>query len=685
MQRHLLLWALTFLTAIASQADTTSDQKGSLPSMLEQGVGAAVEDIDFSADPCVDFYQYACGGWLAKTELPGDEVRWLRSFSVVRQQNRETVREILESAHKKPGDDPDRQAISDFYGSCMAEKAVEKAGIDPIIPLLQAIGKIEDTSGIMSMAGQLHRAGVGAFFGFGSVPDFKDPDLNISILLQGGLGLPDRDYYLSDEENFSEIRGKYHVHMEKMFTLAGDSPEVAKKKAEHILGFETKLAEGSRSRTDMRQTDKLYHRVELKGLQEQSPQVNWEAFLKGIGFPDLTLINVATPEYFTLLNGEMTSENLSVLKDYLSWHTLSTFAPRLSSAFVKEDFAFYSQTLTGQSEMRPRWRRCVNATSAALGETIGRVYVAENFAGSSKEIATTMIEDIIKSFEIALPKLAWMDEQTAEIAMKKAKAVSSKIGYPDKWRDYSKLVLGDSYLENTLASNRFESDFDLAKVGTPVDKTEWGFPPQTVNAFYNPLNNDISFPAGILQPPFFHKDYPAAMNYGGIGGAIGHELSHGFDDQGRKFDPTGKMQEWWQPEVAELFQVQAQCVDDLYSAVEIEKGVNVNGKLTLGENIADLGGTKQAWQAYQLWNQRNPDVPQYSEKITNEQLFFISFGQLWCTIATPEEMRRLIKIDPHSPGLLRANLPMSQHPAFGEVFGCKEGTPMNPKEKCEVW
>jgi putative endopeptidase len=643
--------------------------------------------MDRSADPCTDFYRYACGGWLDATKLPADQSRWARSFSVIHERNRELVRDILEkAAADAPAGDSERTKIGRYYGACMDEAAIEKAGAEPLKPLLAKAAAADGPAAALALAGELQRDDVNAFFRLNVYPDFKHPGTDILLVAQGGLGLPDRDYYTSDDPKQKAIRAAYETHVGRMLELLGESAEAASADAARVVAFETKLAEASRTRTEMRDVEKLYHKIDRAGLQELTPDLPWERFFTAVGHPAIVDVNVATPEFFTALNAQMKSADPATLHAYLTWHVVHAAADRLSKAFVDEDFAFYGKTLSGQQQLEPRWKRCVDATENALGEAVGKVYVEDNFPGTSKQVAQEMIRDIEASFEANLPKIDWMDDTTRARARDKEHAIRNKIGFPDEWRDYSKMTVGrDSYNANALAAAAFETDRQLVKVGGPVDKGEWRMLPQTVNASYNPLFNEISFPAGILQPPFFNKDFPAAMNYGGIGAVVGHELTHGFDDQGRKFDPTGEMREWWEPEVSAKFQTRAQCVSDAYSAFEVEPGLHVNGDLTLGENIADLGGVKESFAAYKAWEQRHGVPPAAVPGLTDDQLFFVAFGQVWCAVTAPEAARVRVKVDPHSPPQFRAVGPLANNPDFATAFHCAAGTPMNPAQRCEVW
>jgi predicted metalloendopeptidase len=642
--------------------------------------------MDPSADPCQDFYRYACGAWLEKTELPADRSRWTRSFSVIDERNREIVRDLLQEAGQNPAGDADRTRIGNYYSSCMNQAAIEQAGTAPLQPLLEQIAKVDGPVALMALSGKLQRQGIGALFGFGVLPDFKRPDLNIAFFVQGGLGMPDRDYYVSEDPKKRELLQAYEKHVARMLGLLGESEPQAARHAAQVVAFETELAKASRPREEMRIPEKLYNKIDISGLQQLTPALDWNRFLIGTGYPDIVEINVATPEFFEALERQTTTADPELLQAYLRWQLAHASADLLPAEFVSANFEFYGRTLSGQQEIEPRWKRCVDATELALGEAIGKLYVAREFAGPSKQIALDMIHDLENSFAANLPQLSWMDDKTRERALEKKNALGNKIGYPEEWRDYSSVQIGpDNYFQNAMAAFEFEFKRQADKIGKPVDRTEWGMTPQTVNAYYSPLLNEIVFPAGILQPPFFHKDFPAAMNYGAIGTVMGHELTHGFDDQGRKFDPKGELREWWEPAASEKFEANADCVRQQYSQYEIEPGVQVNGKLTAGENIADIGGLKQSYVAYKEWEKRHGGPGPSVGALTADQLFFVAHGQVWCSLITPEQARLRITTDPHSPGQFRVIGPISNHPAFGAAFSCPAGSPMNPPTKCIVW
>ncbi len=643
--------------------------------------------LDPKADPCQSFYQYACGGWLAKTTLPSDESNYGRGFSQLADTNRDVLHQILEKLAKAPGENPDDRRLGAFYSSCMDEAAIEKAGAAPLKPIFARIEKVKDVASALEVAGELQGEAIEVLLSTAVEGDFKEPDLTIAYLTQGGLGLPDRDYYLKDDAESKALLADYQAHVAKMLGLAGESADDASRHAKGIVELETALAKVSLPRAEMRDPNKIYRRVDLKTLEQMSGGMSWAPFFKGLGKPDLSLISAAPEGFFKGLSEALGKVDMDTLRADFRWLAVHSRADELSKPFVDESFAFFDKRLQGQQEIQVRWKRCVDATDGALGFALGRAFVERQFAGESKQVAVEMIQDIEHAFEGGLPSLAWMDDATRAKAKEKTAVLVNKVGYPEKWRDYSELSLspGAGYFANAQAAIRFEVARLLRKVGQKVDRTEWGMTPPTVNAYYNPLRNEMVFPAGVLQPPFFSKDHPAPMNYGGIGMAMGHELTHGFDDQGRQFDGSGSLREWWDPAAVSRFQERAQCVENLYSGFEVLPEVKVNGKLTLGENIADFGGIKAAFNAWHSWSARNGNPAPLIPGFTNDQLFFLGFAQSWCSIRRPEYAKLLVTVDPHSPPNFRVDGPLSNFPAFAETFHCAANTPMNRAQRCEVW
>ena len=640
--------------------------------------------IDPSVDPCTDFYTYACGTWLKNTEIPADRSYWGRSFSTITERNEVLLREILDAAAKDPAGNPALAKVGTFYATCMDEAAVEARGVTPLQPWLAKIDAVKTPADAARVVGELQMIGLAPLFDMGPYPDFKDPNLTILHMSQGGLGLPDRDYYLTDET--ASIREQYLAHVAAMFVLLGTPEADAKTQAQQVLAFETELAKVQIPREELRDPDKTYHRLERDGLKAAAPDFNWDAMFAGMGYDALKEINVEVPDVYKAMGALVQKTDPAVLRAYLRYQLVTSAAPTLSKALVEQNFAFYGRTLYGQPEMRPRWKRCLQTTQDAMGELLGQVYVERAFSGPSKPIAVDMIKGIEGAFEAGLPQLAWMDDTTRARAVEKARAVTNKIGYPDKWRDYSGLAVTEgTYFENLTAARAFSGRYYLDKVGKPVDRSEWMMNPQDVNAYYNPLNNEIVFPAGILQPPFFSADAPMAMNLGGIGMVMGHELTHGFDDEGRKFAPDGRLTVWWDEAASQRYEEAAACVVEQSNAYEGQPGLHVNGELTTGENIADIGGVRLAYRAYQDWASKQAKKPEGLGDYSDEQLVFLSFAQGWCTLARPEAERVRVATDPHSPAKFRVNGALTNLPEFHEAFDCKVGTPMHPEKTCTVW
>jgi len=683
-----LICLLPLAGCAGAHRDPAPTPSTTAPAASKTSVAATMQSVmDPKTDPCTDFYRYACGAWLDRTPIPADQPRWGRGFSEIRERNQNALRQILEEARTaKSGDS---QKIGAYYAACMDTKGIEAAGTAPLQPWMAEIDAAAGAPTLaptMALAAKLQSAGAGALFGWQSAGDFKNPEVGILHLQQGGLGLPDRDYYLKEDAAGKQVLEAYRGHVGRMLVLAGEPQAAADADAARVLDFETRLARASKPRAELRDPDKNYHKLDRAGLATLTPDLPWDAYFGGLGRPDLDGINVGQPEFFQALDRELKDAEPATRAAYLRWHLVHGLQDLLPEAFAQEDFALYGKTLQGQKELEPRWKRCVAQVDEGLGEILGKAFVDRNFPGDSKQISLEMIQRVEAAFASRLPDLTWMDDATRARALEKLHAVRNQIGYPDKWRSYAGLeVTPDAWLKDGLAARAFETKRRITKVGKPVDRDEWLATPPTVNAYYNPLFNQMVFLAGILQPPFFDRSFPAPMNFGAIGMVMGHELTHGFDDQGRKFDKQGKLVEWWEPAVSERFEERAQCVDDLYSSYEVQPGVHLNGKLTMGENIADLGGIKQAYIAYQGWKKEHGtpkvDVP----GITDDQLVFLGYAQAWCTVTTPEFDKLRAATDPHSNPRSRVNGPLSQLPAFSAAFACKAGAPMNPEKKCEVW
>lgn len=658
--------------------------------------------MDPQADPCQDFYQYACGTWLQNTKLPADKPSWTRSFSSIYEHNLSVLHDLLEQAAAdaakadasgRPGEgDADWRKMGRFYGACMDTDAVEQAGLTGLKPLLDEIDAITGPDGKLELkafakvVGEMQLDGMSPFFRASADADFKNPDLVILYLDQGGLALPDRDYYMPKDEPGRKLLDDYRAHIARMFTLMGEDDATAHNDAEAVLDLETAIAKFSKPKAELRDPRKTYHKVDREGLVRLAPDIDWDRLFAASGIPNVEDISVATPEYFTDLDLRVTSTDPATLKAYLRWNLVNSMAGSLNEAFVDAHFDFFGKKVYGIQEIEPRWKRCIRKTDSAMGEILGKYYVDKEFPGDSKQVAIEMIRRIQAAFQTHLAELSWMDDATRERAIEKAKAINNKVGYPDKWRDYSALtVSGDDLVANVLAARRFNVMRELKKIGGPPDKHEWYMSPPTVNAYYNPLLNEMVFPAGILQPPFFSHGFPAAMNYGAMGMVMGHELSHGFDDEGRQFDAEGRMTDWWTPASASAFEAQAACVVEQFDNYAIDSGQHINGKLTEGENIADLGGLNTAYRAYRDWQKDHGEQPPAVEGLTNDQLFFVAFAQAWCTVESPEYEKMLVTSNPHSPAKFRVNGPLSNLSAFHEAFACEEGTPMHPAKTCSVW
>jgi len=648
--------------------------------------------MDTSADPCVNFYQYSCGGWAKQNPIPSDESSYGRGTEL-EDQNRLVLKSILEKAAAGGADrSANEQKIGDYYATCIDVNAVNQAGLKPLQPVLDRIAALKSKDGLPELTAYLDGIGAGTLFSFGSDQDYKDATQEIAEFDQAELGLPEKGYYDRTDEKSVKLRDQYKEHVARTFELLGETHEQAAKDADTVLKIETELAKHSLSNVERRDPQVLYHKMTLASFESSAPNFAFAKYLRALDTPAVESLNVAEPKFFTGLNEVLASTDLDSLKTYLRWAAIrQTPGTALPQALDEESFSFYGKTLEGQPEQQPRWKRCVRSTDRALGEALGQVYVAQRFSPQDKQRTLALTHDIEAAMGQDIDQLDWMSPATKIRAKEKLHSVANKIGYPDKWRDYSSLevVRGDA-LGNARRASAFEVHREINKIGKPVDRGEWGMTPPTVNAYYNPQMNDINFPAGILQPPYFDPRQDDAVNYGDAGGVIGHELTHGFDDEGRQFDAAGNLKEWWTPEDERKFTERADCVVKEYDGFVAVDDLHVNGKLTLGENIADLGGLKLAFLAYLDRAQKTGvDLTKKGDAeyggLTPDRQFFVAYGQGWCQNNRPEDLRLRVQTDPHSPEEFRVNGVVVNLPEFQKAFGCKTGQPMAPAKRCGIW
>jgi putative endopeptidase len=651
--------------------------------------GVELKAMDTTVNACQNFYQYACGLWRKENPIPPDRSRWGR-FDELQEHNLAIERDILEkAAMPSAARTPVEQKIGDFYASCMEETSIEGKGVEPIASMLAAIQQMSSKQELAKEIVRLHQEGVSVLFNFGVRPDAKNTKDQIAAVDQGGLGLPDRDYYLKDDERSAMLRRQYAEHMKAMFELltkAQGRPADADAalRVDAVARIETALAKASLDRTARRNPDNTYHKMKVDDLAVLTPNFAWKGYLEAIGLPPIQILNVAVPDFMKALRPLIENTSLEDLKSYLAWHVLREAAPLLPRAFQEEDFHFNGQILRGAKEMQARWKRCVQATDRELGEALGQKFVEVAFSGPSKARTLELVGQIEKEMAKDVQSAPWMSPATKDQALTKLHQVTNKIGYPAKWKDYStvRIVRGD-YFGDALRADQFEIQRNLAKLGKPVDKTEWGMTPPTVNAYYSPPMNNINFPAGILQPPFYNPKATDAVNYGAIGVVIGHELTHGFDDQGRRYDGSGNLRDWWTAADTKAFETRADCIAQEYGKFSPVSGVTLNGKLTLGENAADNGGIHLAYMA--LMDSLARKVLPKQDGFTPQQQFFLGYAQVWCQNVTEETSRVLALTDPHSPGEFRVNGVLENLPEFRQAFSCKIGDRMVATEPCRVW
>jgi len=650
--------------------------------------GFDLANLDRAVSPCEDFDQFANGGWKKNNPIPPDRSSW-GSFNKLKNNNDQELRQILEEAAKdkaaKPGSN--WQKIGDFYASCMDESQIESAGLKPLEPELARIEAMKNTSDLQAEIGHLHHIGVNVIFDFSSEQDLKDSTQVIAGAGQGGLGMPDRQYYVDDDDRSKQLRAGYVQHVTNMFKLMGDSDATAAADAKTVLSVETSLANASKKREDLRDPETNYHVMTLAQLDELTPQFSWASYFREVGAPPLKSADIGQPEFFKQADADLASVPLADWKVYLRWQLIHSVAGSLPAKFVDESFNFYGRTLTGAQQLLPRWERCTTATDTRLGEALGQYYVQRYFPPEAKARALEMVHNLIAALHEDLTTLDWMSPATRQLAIVKLQAINLKIGYPDKWRDYSAYAVDHSpYVQNVLRGKAFEEQRDLGKIGKPVDRNEWGMTPPTVNAYYNPTMNEIVFPAGILQPPFFDFHADDALNYGGMGAVIGHEMTHGFDDQGAKFDAQGNLHNWWTAEDLKNFQARGDCIASQFSAFEVEPGLHGNGKLEEGESIADLGGLTISHAAYEKTLEGKP-APPVIDGFTGEQRFFLGWAQVWASNTRIEGERLQAKTNEHPLDRFRVDGPFSNMPSFAKAYSCPADSKMVRPEgqRCRIW
>jgi putative endopeptidase len=673
------------LICVVGLRATTQPQSAQTPPPLDP------KNMDPSVKPGDDFFKYANGAWIKRTEIPPEYSRW-GAFNELIERNNDALHTIAEKASQTPVDPklaPETKKVGDYYASGMDEKATEAARTQPLGDEFQKIDAMKDGQDVLKEIAHLHSIGINAFFNFGAGPDAKDSTHDIAQAVQGGLGMPDRDYYTKQDADMKEKREKYIAHVTKMLNLLGKPADKGAEDAKKIMALETKLAEASRTRVELRDPIKNYNKMGVRQLQDLTPDWNWRDYFSAINLLEPGAINVHQPEFFKAANALFKTTSLDDWKAYLRWHLINATAPYLPKDFVDEDFNFNERILRGTQQDKPRWKRVVISEDGDIGEALGKLYVGFYFPAEAKERALELVNNLKEALADRIKTLDWMDEPTKQEALKKLAAMNVKIGYPEKWLDYSLLPIDRGpYVLNALHAAKFESDREVQKIGKPVDRTDWGMTPPTVNAYYQPNMNEIVFPAGILQPPFFYADADDAVNYGAIGAVIGHEMTHGFDDQGRQFDAAGNLRDWWSKKSADEYDKRRKAVVDQYSAYEPLPGMHLNGELTQGENIADIGGLKLAYAALQKALDKHPEERgKKIDGLTPEQRFFLSFAAIWRSKIRDEDQKLRLTTDPHSPAQFRVNGPLANMPEFQKAFNVPDGSAMirPPEKRVNIW
>jgi putative endopeptidase len=683
--KNFFLAAFLLVLGLAGTANGQTANEPALP----YSPSLDLSSMDKSIDPCVNFYQYACGTWQKKNPIPADQTGW-SVYGKLYQDNLTFLRGILEQAAGNSNQrDAVTQKIGDFYAACTDEAGIEKSGLEPIKAEMDAIAQLNSIRQLAPLVARIQMTTFGyrsILFRSGSDQDPDDSESVIASLDQGGLGLPDRDYYTKEDAKSKETRERYVQHAQKIFELLGDNAETAKKSAETLMRIETALAKASMGRVERRNPYNLKHKMGIPGLQDLAPNFDWKTYYSALHYPTIGILNVGDPAFFKQVNAALASEPLANWKTYLRFHVADTSAPYLNEKFVQENFDFYRKYLRGVKEQQPRWKRCVQYTDYLLGEALGQAYVRKVFSPELKQSTLDMVRRIEDAMAKRIEQLDWMSPETKQQALVKLHGIRNKIGYPDKWRDYSAVkIVRTEFLGDVQRATEFEHRREIAKIGKPVDHGEWDISPTTVDAYYNPQMNDINFPAGVLQPPLYDPKMDDAPNYGNTGGTIGHELTHGFDDEGSQFDAKGNLKDWWKKEDREKFDERTKCVSDQYSKYVVVEDVHINGQLTMGEDVADLGGEILAYMA---WGSATAGKNlQAIDGLTPEQRFFIGYAQWDCANERPEDLRVRAQTDPHSPPEYRINGVVVNMPEFAKAFSCRAGQPMvKPAETvCKVW